>query len=63
MRAPVHFEIEVGYGCLYQPACENAAGRDAIADLERDVEMTPIEAEVSCRRCLKALGYELQVAA
>ena len=57
-RRIVHFEVEVGYDCLYQPACENAAGRDAIADIGRDVEMTTDEREVTCRKCLTALGYD-----
>jgi hypothetical protein len=58
MTRRVHYEVEVGYDSLYQPACENAAGRDAIADVEKPVEMTADEAEVTCRRCLKALGYD-----
>jgi hypothetical protein len=61
-RRVVHFEVEVGYDCLYQPACENAAGRDAIADIGRKVEMTPDEREVTCRKCLTALGYQLPTA-
>ena len=56
MSRRVHFEIEVGYDCLYQPACENAAGRDALADIDKPVEMTIYEHEVTCKRCLKALG-------
>ena len=58
MTRPVHFEVEVLYGTLSQPLCENNAGRDAIADMERDVEMSPRDEEVTCRKCLKALGYE-----
>lgn len=54
----IHYAQEVLYGCLAQPLCENQAGRDAIADAEREVEMTDDESEVTCRRCLKALGFE-----
>ena len=56
MSRRVHFEQEVLYGCVSQPLCEQ--GRDAIADAEREVDMTDDEREVTCRRCLKALGYE-----
>lgn len=58
-RRVVHYQLEVGYECLYQPACQNAAGRDAITDIDRDVEMTTDDARVTCKRCLKALGYEV----
>lgn len=54
----VHFAAEVLFGTVFQPACENAAGRDAIADIGRPVEMTTDEREVTCKRCLRALGYE-----
>jgi len=59
VTAPVHYELEVGYGCLYQPLCENQRGVDALANLDDDVEMTPDEAQVTCRHCLHALGYEI----
>lgn len=58
MTRRVHYAVEIGYECLRQPACENAARRDAIADAEKPVEMTDDESEVTCRRCLKALGIE-----
>jgi hypothetical protein len=51
----VHSEVEVLYGTLFQPLCENNAGRDAFRG--RDVEMTSDERFVTCPRCLKALGY------
>jgi hypothetical protein len=54
----VHFSVEVLYGTLSQPLCENQAGRDAIADAERECAMTDDEAEVTCAKCLRALGYE-----
>jgi hypothetical protein len=54
----VHFSVEVLYGTLSQPLCENQAGRDAIADAERECAMTDDEAEVTCRRCLSAMGIE-----
>jgi hypothetical protein len=53
----VHFECEVLYGTISQPLCQNQAGRDAIADAAKPVAMTDDEAEVTCKRCLKALGY------
>lgn len=52
----IHAEVEVLYGTLYQPACENAAGRDALTG--KPVEMTTDDAQVTCRKCLSALGYE-----
>jgi hypothetical protein len=59
VTAPVHFEVEVGFDCLCQPLCENQAGCDAIDDaVDNDVEMTPDERFVTCRRCLAALGFE-----
>lgn len=58
MSRCIHYEVEALYDCLYQPLCENHAGRDAIADVEREVEMTTDDAQVTCRRCLTALGYE-----
>lgn len=58
MSAPVHSEIEVLYGALYQPLCENNAGRDAFAS-DRDVEMTTDDARVTCRKCLRAMGVRL----
>jgi len=59
-RRVVHYELEVGYDCLYQPLCENQRGRDAIADIDRgDFEGTTDETQVTCRSCLKALGYEV----
>jgi hypothetical protein len=54
-RATVHFEVEVLFGTLYQPACENAAGRHG----DKPVEMSPHDDEVTCRKCLKALGYDI----
>ena len=58
MSHPVHYECEVLYGTLAQPLCENQAGRDAIADAERECAMTGDEAEVTCRKCLRALGFD-----
>jgi hypothetical protein len=52
----LHMAVEILFDTLYQPACENAAGRDAFTG--RPVEMTDDEALVTCRRCLKALGIE-----
>lgn len=57
MIRPVHYEVEVLYGCVFQPACENAAGRDAFDGPE--VEMTTLDEEVTCRDCLKTLGYDI----
>lgn len=57
-RARIHYAVEVLYGTLSQPACENAAGRDAMADIGRAVEMTDDVSAVTCRKCLTALGYE-----
>jgi hypothetical protein len=58
MSRRVHFELEILYGTLCQPLCENQSGRDAIADANRSVEMSVDPAEVTCRSCLAALGYE-----
>jgi hypothetical protein len=58
MRKAVHYAVEVLYGTLSQPLCENQAGRDAIADAERECSMSEDEAEVTCSKCLRALGYE-----
>jgi hypothetical protein len=58
MTRRVHYAVEVLYDCVSAPLCQNNAGRDAIADAEREVEMTIYEEEVSCKRCLKALGYD-----
>lgn len=55
-RRVVHFGIEIL--CHVQPACENAAGRDIFESGDDAVPMTDREEEVTCRRCLKALGYE-----
>jgi hypothetical protein len=57
----VHYAVEVFYDCVSAPLCENNAGRDAISDAERDVEMTDRDEDVTCRRCLKALGYAVPV--
>lgn len=57
MTRPVHFEIEVLYGTLYQPACENQRGIDAFSRTGK-VEMTIDPEQVTCRKCLTALGYE-----
>jgi hypothetical protein len=56
-RRATHFAIEVLYGTLFQAACANAAGRDAMRCLS-PVELTDDEAEVTCAKCLRALGYE-----
>jgi hypothetical protein len=53
---PVHYEIEVLYGALFQPLCENNGNIDAF-DRRDDVEMTDNDAEVTCRHCLSAMGY------
>jgi hypothetical protein len=58
MTRRVHFECEVLYGTLSQPLCENNAGRDAFADADKPVSMTDDESEVTCRRCLSAMGIE-----
>ncbi|MGJ0508898.1 MAG: hypothetical protein ACR652_17580 [Methylocystis sp.] len=58
----VHYQVEVFYDTIFQPLCENQAGRDAVADCERDVEMTDRDEEVTCKKCLKALGYEIEPA-
>jgi hypothetical protein len=58
MTRRVHFECEVLFGTVVQPLCENQTGRDAILDAAKPALMTDDEAEVTCRRCLKALGYE-----
>jgi hypothetical protein len=58
MTRRVHFECEVLYGTVYQPLCENNAGRDAFADADKPVSMTDDESEVTCRRCLSAMGIE-----
>ena len=52
-----HFEVEVLYGTLYQPACQQ--NQDAFSDTGREVRMTDRDEEVTCKRCLKALGYDL----
>lgn len=57
MSGLIHYELEVLYGTIFQPLCENQAGRDAIADIEREVEMTDRDEEVTCPKCLAALGY------
>jgi hypothetical protein len=57
MTRRVHFAVEVLYGTLFQAACANAAGRDAMRCLS-PVELTDDEAEVTCAKCLRALGYE-----
>jgi hypothetical protein len=57
MTAPVHLEIEVLYEALFQPLCENAAGRDAF-ESDDDVGMTTDPTYVTCRKCLLAMGYE-----
>jgi hypothetical protein len=48
MTAPVHFRVEVLYETLDGPACGHQA-RGRLTDDER---------EVTCRKCLAALGYE-----
>lgn len=58
MTAPVHLDTAGDYGCVSQPLCENNAGRDCYADIENDCELTTIEAEVTCRKCWAAMGYE-----
>lgn len=46
--ARVHFRVEVLYDTTWGPACGfAAAGR-----------LTEDESEVTCRKCLTALGYE-----
>jgi hypothetical protein len=50
-----HYEVEVLYATLAQPLCEQH--RDAFA-CSRPVEMTTDIGEVTCRKCLCALGYE-----
>ena len=57
MTRRVHLEIEVLYGALYQPLCENQAGRDAFDG--GDVEMTTDDSRVTCRKCLRAMGVRL----
>jgi hypothetical protein len=52
----LHMAVEILFETLYQPACENAAGRDAFTG--RPVEMTDDETQVTCKRCLKAIGIE-----
>lgn len=59
MSAPIHFEVELLFDALYQPLCENERGVDAFDDLDVAVEMTSIDSEVTCPKCLAALGYEL----
>jgi hypothetical protein len=56
MPRRVHYEVEVLYGTVYQPLCEQ--GRDAIGSSHLECEMTTDDREVTCKRCLKALGYE-----
>lgn len=63
MTRAIHFEQEVLFGTLSQPLCENQADRDAIADADRDVDMTDEEGAVTCKRCLRALGYVVPEAA
>jgi hypothetical protein len=57
--ALVHAEVEVLFDTLYQPLCENNAGRDAFADSDKPVQLTSRDEEVTCRKCLKALGYDV----
>jgi hypothetical protein len=57
-RRVVHYQVEIFHGTLAAPLCENQAGRDAIADAERECSMSDDEAEVTCAKCFRALGYE-----
>jgi hypothetical protein len=52
---PVHFELEVLYGTVFQPLCENQDGVDAF-DSTDEVEMIDDEALVTCAKCRSALG-------
>lgn len=51
----VHASVEILFDTLFQPLCENQRGRDAFRG--GDVEMTGDESQVTCRPCLRALGY------
>ena len=53
----VHYEIEIFVGALYQPLCENNAGLDAFKR-NGPVEMTARDANVTCPKCLLAMGDE-----
>jgi len=57
-RRAVHFEVEILFDALYVPLCENQADRDPFTNDDTDVEMTQYVEEVTCKRCIKALGYE-----
>lgn len=49
MSRPVHFEVEVLYDTTFTTACgAKNTGRNVTVD----------DAQVTCRRCLSALGYE-----
>jgi hypothetical protein len=51
-----HYQVEVLEGVLSQPACQQH--RDAFEDSDREVRMTDRDEEVTCKRCLKAMGIE-----
>jgi hypothetical protein len=58
-EAQIHFEVEVLHGTLYQPLCENNAGRDALKG--GSVEMTCEDRLVTCSKCRELLGFEEKV--
>jgi hypothetical protein len=48
VSAPVHYRVEVLYETLDGPAC----------GYQRRGRLTDDEREVTCKHCLRALGYE-----
>jgi hypothetical protein len=51
MSKPIHFEHDILYGATSGTACDTRAKID-------DSNLTRDEAEVTCTKCLKALGFE-----
>jgi hypothetical protein len=47
MTTPIHFEVEVLYATTFTTACGSRAGKHLTTD----------DAQVTCRKCLAALGY------
>lgn len=47
MSRPVHYEVEILYETTYRNACGTVA-----------LPATKDERQVTCRKCLKALGYQ-----
>jgi hypothetical protein len=48
VNRPIHFDLEVLYETTFTTACGSSAAKNVTTD----------EARVTCRRCLRALGYD-----